>query len=226
MPTRSASARPQLPTKWLLGLIGCLLVYGLVQPTLNARLGWSLPSVASLVSDEPSPTAKGSAATAPPPPQSTASPQSTGSSTNQTTPAASQEAVETVEDYLKENPPGSEDYLSPGGLRYTRGSEEGHRLKHVAKHLEDQPDRPGKHGVFEGDMLQVLRLLDEAFERSQRGDRGTRQTKQDRRTVHEVTFDQVIGYVGGQDGGRNRNPPAKRVRLVVEGNRVITAFPF
>ncbi len=213
MPARLASTRPQLPTKWLLGLIGCLLVYGLVQPTLNTRLGWTLPSITSLLSDEPSATAKSSTTTAP------TSPQSTGTT-------ASQPAVETVEDFLTESAPGTEDYLSPGGLRYTRGSEEGHRLKHVARHLEDQPTRPGKHGVFDGDLLQVLRLLDEAFERSQRGDRGTRQTMQDQRTVHEVTFDQVIGYVGGRDGERNRNPPAKRVRLVVEGNRVITAFPF
>jgi len=223
MPARPASTRPQLPTKWLLGLIGCLLVYGLVQPTLNTRLGWTLPSVASLLSDEPSATGKSSPTPAPPKTNSSAS------NSTKTTPAretASQPAVETVEDFIKESAPGTEDYLSPGGLRYTRGSEEGHRLKHVAKHLEDQPTRPGKHGVFDGDLLQVLRLLDEAYERSQRDDRGTRQTEQDRRTVHEVTFDQVIGYVGGRDGERNRNPPAKRVRLVLEGNRVITAFPF
>jgi hypothetical protein len=121
---------------------------------------------------------------------------------------------------------GNEDYLSPAGLRFTRGSEEGHRLKHLAKHLEDQPDRPGKHGVFYGDMPQVLKWLDEAYGRASAGAKGTSKREEEERTVYEVNFSKPIGYIGGRDGARQKNPDSKRLRMVVEGNRLITAFPF
>ena len=121
---------------------------------------------------------------------------------------------------------GREVYISPAGLRYTRGSEEGHRLKHIEKHLKDIPDRPGKHGVFDGDMAQVLRWIDDAFTRGKQGAKGVRKREEDGRTVYEVPFAKTIGYVGGRDGKRDNNPDAKRLRLVVEGDQVITAFPF
>jgi len=256
MPPRSNSLRSKLPTKWLLAIIGLLLIYGLAQPTLNSRFGWSLPSVASLLKqDAASPSKAGqdpskpsadttSASNAKKPPQSTSTNKQQRESEQRQSPPRGQsldaelghddsiaedmtgKATESVENFLHESAPGSEDFLSPAGLRYTRGSEEGHRLKHLAKHLEDQPNRPGKHGVFEGDLLQVLRWLDDAFERAKRGAKGTSQSAEDRRTIYEVNFDQAIGYIGGRDGKRSGNPSAKRVRLVVEGNRVITAFPF
>ena len=121
---------------------------------------------------------------------------------------------------------GREVYISPAGLRYTRGSEEGHRLMHLEKHLKDIPDRPGKHGVFDGDMAQVLRWIDDAFTRGKQGAKGVRKRDEDSRTVYEVPFTKRIGYVGGRDGKRDNNPDAKRLRLVVDGDQVITAFPF
>lgn len=121
---------------------------------------------------------------------------------------------------------GREVYVSPAGLRYTRGSEEGHRLKHLERHLKDIPDRPGKHGVFDGDMAQVLRWIDDAYTRGKQGAKGVRKRDEDRRTVYEVPFTKTIGYIGGRDGKRDNNPDAKRLRLVVDGDQVITAFPF
>ncbi len=121
---------------------------------------------------------------------------------------------------------GREVYVSPAGLRYTRGSEEGHRLKHIEKHLKDQPDRPGKHGVFDGDMAQVLRWIDDAYSRSKQGAKGVRKRDEDGRTVIEAPFAKPIGFIGGRDGKRTNNPEAKKLRLVVEEDRVITAFPF
>jgi hypothetical protein len=121
---------------------------------------------------------------------------------------------------------GREVYISPAGLRYTRGSEEGHRLKHIEKHLKDIPDRPGKHGVFDGDMAQVLRWIDDGYTRGKQGAKGVRKRQEDSRTVYEVPFTKPIGYVGGRDGKRDQNPDAKRLRLVVDGDQVITAFPF
>lgn len=121
---------------------------------------------------------------------------------------------------------GRDDYISPSGLRFTRGSDEGHRLKHLERHLEDQPDRPGKHGIFYGDMPQVIRWLDEAYDRASSGAKGTTRRDEDGRTVFEVNFSKPIGYIGGREGARQKNPDTKRLRLVVDGNRMITAFPF
>lgn len=121
---------------------------------------------------------------------------------------------------------GREEYMSPGGLRYTRGSAEGHRLKHIERHLKDQPSRPGSHGVFYGDMAQVIRWLDDTFDRAKSGAKGTRKKQEDRRLVLEAQFSKPVGYVGGQTGKRKGNPDAKWIRMVVEGDRVITAFPF
>ena len=121
---------------------------------------------------------------------------------------------------------GKEDYMSAGGLRYTPGSTEGHRLKHLERHLKDQPDRPSSHGVFYGDMPQVIRWLDDAYARAKAGERGTSRENQGKRTVYEASFEKPVGFVGGRTGARKGNPDARRIRLVVEGNRVITAFPF
>ncbi len=121
---------------------------------------------------------------------------------------------------------GGRRYLSAGGLQYNPGSEEGHRLKHIERHLVDDPDRPGKHGVFDGDMPQVLRWIDDGYGRAKRGAKGVRKTEEDGRTVYEIPFDKPIGYIGGRDGQRSGNPPAKRLRLVLDDTRVITAFPF
>lgn len=121
---------------------------------------------------------------------------------------------------------GRERYVSVEGLQYNPGSEEGHRLRHLERHLEDMPDRPGKHGVFNGHMEDALKWIDDAYARGKRGAKGVNKTEEDNRTVYEVPFSQPIGYIGGRDGKRAGNPPAKRLRLVVEGNKFITAFPF
>ena len=117
-------------------------------------------------------------------------------------------------------------YESPAGLVYGPGSEEGHRLKHIARHLEDQPDRPGSHGVFNGDMKAFLAAIDDAYTRAKKGAKGTSKKDDDGSVVYEVTFEKAIGFIGGESGGRKRNPSTKKIRLVVRGNNVITAFPF
>lgn len=117
-------------------------------------------------------------------------------------------------------------FQSPAGLMYVPGSEEGHRLKHLERHLEDQPNRPGSHGVFQGDMEQVLHWIDEAYTIAKKGGRGTKKYEDEDSTVFEATLDKTVGFIGGSDGRRKGNPPTKRVRIVVRGSNVITAFPF
>ncbi|MCY2982161.1 MAG: hypothetical protein NTY15_00815 [Planctomycetota bacterium] len=117
-------------------------------------------------------------------------------------------------------------YESPAGLVYGPGSEEGHRLKHIARHLEDQPNRPGSHGVFKGGMKPFLTTIDEGYVRAKKGAKGTTKKEDDGSMVYEITFDKAIGFIGGEAGGRKKNPATKKLRLVVRGSNVITAFPF
>ena len=121
---------------------------------------------------------------------------------------------------------GPKRYESAAGLVYGPGSEEGHRLKHIARHLEDQPDRPGSHGVFKGEMKAFLETIDEAYLRAKKGAKGTTKMEDDGSMVYEVTFEKAIGFIGGEAGGRKKNPPTKKIRVVVRGDNVITAFPF
>ncbi len=115
---------------------------------------------------------------------------------------------------------------STAGLVYAPGSQEGHRLKHVMRHDNDQPSRPGLHGVFDGDADDLLAVIDEAYLLVRAGSPQVQSRREGDRMVHEVDLRRRIGFVGGQQGRRLGNPPATQVRLVLEGDRVITAFPF
>jgi hypothetical protein len=115
---------------------------------------------------------------------------------------------------------------STAGLLYTPGSQEGHRLKHVLRHDNDQPSRPGPHGVFDGDADDLLAVIDEAYLLVKAGSPQIESRQEGQRMVHEVNLGRRIGFVGGQQGRRQGHPPATRVRLVLEEDRVITAFPF
>lgn len=119
---------------------------------------------------------------------------------------------------------GRDRYLSPAGLLYTPGSAEGHRLEHLKRHTADQPSRPGKHGVFDGGMEGALTSIEKAYEKAQAEQRTTTEVDGNR-TIYTVDMGKRIGYVGGREGNQKRKPMARRVRLVLEGNRVITAFP-
>lgn len=114
-------------------------------------------------------------------------------------------------------------WRSPGGLLYGPGSREGHRLRHVLRHARDDPDRPGEHGVFDGDQAAIVALLDEAFARSEQG--AGRVERDGPRSVVTVDLQRRVGYVGGQVGRRQGHPATRHVRLVLEGRNVITAYP-
>jgi hypothetical protein len=115
---------------------------------------------------------------------------------------------------------------STAGLLYTPGSQEGHRLEHVLRHDNDIPSRPGKHGVFDGDDSDLLAVIDEAYLLVREGSPRVQSQREGRRTVHNVDIGRRIGFVGGQDGARDGNPSATHVRLVLEEDRLITAFPY
>lgn len=116
-------------------------------------------------------------------------------------------------------------FQSPAGLIYQTGSADGHRLQHVLQHARDDLDKP-VHGVFTGSREEILALLDEVWTLSQeRGPPFVEQTTQGRRLIVTANLEREIGYVGGQSGKRQGNPLCRKVRLVLEETRVITAYP-
>lgn len=226
-----------LPVKWALVVVVVLILYALVQPLANSRFGWQLPTLATLLGEEePKPNPKKSTASHTSESTQTATQESSSkesSSKESSKKATNRRSIDHEDRGIQSDlrygilqEVGSDRYLSPSGLQYGPGSEEGHRLKHLERHLEDMPNRPGKHGVFEGDMAQVLKWIDEAYSRGMQGAKGVRALQEEGRTVYEVPFSQPIGYVGGRDGARLRHPPARQMRLVVQGKNFITAFPF
>ena len=118
-------------------------------------------------------------------------------------------------------PLGRDRFESTAGLVYSK-----YRIDHVMEHSHDNTDKPS-HGVYDvSTQAEVLALVDEAYEMSKKGkppqviieDEGAR-------TTYTVNMNRKIGRAGGQSGARNRNPPLKKVKIVLEGNEVITAYP-
>ncbi|MEZ6074538.1 MAG: hypothetical protein R3C56_02355 [Pirellulaceae bacterium] len=109
---------------------------------------------------------------------------------------------------------------------YTRGSAEGHRLKHLERPASRRPGSAWQTRRFQWRYATSPAWLDEAYTLAKRGGNGTKKNEEDGRTVYEVGFPEPVGYIGGREGRRDNHPDARHIRLVVDGNKVITAFPF
>jgi len=191
----------KIKLRWIVGIVVLVAGYLLLQPVLQRSLGIDLPGWRDLTTQQ-------SGA-----PGATQTPDSTKASPD--------DALEEI--YRS----GRGTYVSPVGLRYTRGSQQGHRLKHLMAHAEDDPDRPGQHGVFDSDdILEIVALVDTAYESASGGGPDTKTKHEDGRTIYEVNLGRRIGYIGGTSGNRRNHPAANYLRLVIDGDRVITAFPF
>ena len=248
-PQAIANVLRLIPAKWLVGMLVALVLYFFLQPKLNAWFGWNLPSIAAMAGNETpakpaypksaspkaaqpkaaqpkvaQPELASTQATEPKPAQpKTASTKPSGEPTKSPATAKTEQQDDSKYRILK--PLGRDRYESPAGLIYAPGSEEGHRLSHIARHLEDQPDRPGSHGVFDGDMAAFLVAIDDAYKRARGHAKGTKSRLEDGMTVYEAPFDQTIGYLGGTEGARKKNPKLKKLRLVLRDRNLITAFP-
>lgn len=248
-PQAIANVLRLIPAKWLVGMLVALVLYFFLQPKLNAWFGWNLPSIAAMAGNEtpakPASTKPAStkpASPKPPQPKSAqaelASTKSTKPRTTESNAASTKPSAETTSSpatakaqdqddwkFRILKPLGRDRYESPAGLIYAPGSEEGHRLSHIARHLEDQPDRPGSHGVFDGDMAAFLVAIDDAYKRARGHAKGTKSKLEDGMTIYEAPFDQTIGFLGGTEGARKKNPKLKKLRLVLRDRNLITAFP-
>lgn len=208
------ATRGRLGMRGLIGLVLAVVLYAaVIQPLAEKHWGLSLPTLGG---DPP-------VANAPADPPPTRPNERPRAESPRASSPASVDPGELTEVLTDE---GRGAYRSTGGLRYTRGSQQGHRLAHVLAHTRDKPDRVGQHGVFDDDdPATVVRLIDEAYAQALTG-RGTRTEREDDRTVYTIDLGRRIGYIGGQSGNRRNKPRAEHLKLVVEGDRLITAFPF
>ena len=227
-PSRMSSF-PRSRIAWIVAVV-LLAAYVLVRPTLERRWGISLPGI-PLGSEQ---TADLDGAT------SDAVATDTSPATSPTESAKEGERSGADSDSIADGDSGVDDQprlgqltevgndvlVSTAGLRYTPGSREGHRLKHVLRHDEDIPDRPGKHGVFDGDEQDLLAALDEAYLLVKQGSSQVSSNREGDRVVCEIDMQRRIGFVGGRDGKRDGNPPARHIRMVLEDDRLITGFPY
>ena len=195
-------AQKKLGTAGLLGLVVAAGLYVVViQPWVATRFGLTLPTLVD-VSDAPAPQKS--------PPAAAEKPQLEVNGGD-------------LPGVLTEV--GRDAYRSTAGLRYTRGSQHGTRLAHLLAHTRDEPDRVGQHGVFDSDdPATVVHLVDEAYEKALTGKDTKRELEGDQ-TVYTIDMGRRVGYVGGQSGNRRGRPAARYLRLVVQGDRLITAFP-
>ncbi|TWT48582.1 hypothetical protein [Botrimarina hoheduenensis] len=206
--------RGRLSLRATIGLCLAAVLYVLVlQPLAKQTLGISLPSLPAI--DQPADK---------PAPQSRPAPERTPRS-GAGSPTGVPAAVDPADLPTVLTDRGRGVYESSGGLRYTRGSQQGHRLAHVMAHTLDEPDRVGQHGVFDtNDPAEVVRLIDEAYGLALAGKQTTTQ-REEGRTIYTVNLRRRIGYIGGESGARKGHPSAQYLKLVIDGDRVITAFP-
>ncbi len=202
-------------------VFGAVVVYTIAQPQLNQRLGWSLPGLFE------EPAAK-QAANGEKPADRPARPLETDAANAKVADFPAGDTASTVADLelgqLRDL--GRDVKMSAAGLVYAPGSAEGHRLDHVLRHSRDDPDRPGSHGVFDGGREGTLAVIDEAYLLTKEGGGAAVKTERDgNRTVYTVSMGRPIGFVGGSVGRRQDNPKTTRVRLVLEGVKIITAYP-
>ncbi len=108
------------------------------------------------------------------------------------------------------------------------GPRQEHRIDHVLRHSADQPNRQGSHGVFDGDTVAILKLLDDAYTMIKNDSPDVRiDSTEGNRVAYTINFKRRIGYKGGQSGGRQNHPQPKILRLILQSDdRVMSAFPF
>jgi hypothetical protein len=117
-------------------------------------------------------------------------------------------------------------WLSPAGLRYAGRDPAGlTRVEHIQRHLQDQPDRSGPHGVFDGGERVAFAVIDEAWQLA--ASKKIAPRREGDRSSYLVPLGRRVGFLGGRDGKERGNPPLQRVFIVFETGtkNIVTAYP-
>jgi hypothetical protein len=125
---------------------------------------------------------------------------------------------------LKQLEPGV--WVSPAGLRYAGRDPAGlTRVEHIRRHVKDQPDRAGPHGVFDGGDGVAFAIIDEAWQLAEQ--KGLTPQRDGQRSTYLVSLGRRIGFLGGEEGKQRGHPPLQRVFIVFETGtkNIITAYP-
>ncbi|MCA9077468.1 MAG: hypothetical protein KDA93_20750 [Planctomycetaceae bacterium] len=205
--SRKTPTASKLSARTSMILVGLVIAYVLLQPSLERWLGIELPSLID---------ASGEVADHPPRQPKEAEP-----------PNDDVRSAETSTGELGQlHEIGGRVFVSTAGLHYRPGSQEGHRIDHILRHCRDDRSRP-VHGIFDGDREEILAIIDEAYLTTQeRGPPEAHNKREENRTVWTVDLGRRIGYVGGQSGERSNHPPAHHLKLILEdGNNVVSAYP-
>jgi len=117
-------------------------------------------------------------------------------------------------------------WVTTAGLRYTGRDAKGMTRKaHVLRHAKDQPNRTGSHGVFDANGDDVFKVIDEAWGLIK--SKNIRPSTEGDSQTYLVPMGRKIGYLGGKNGARRKNPALRSIFIVVrKGTKdVVTAFP-
>ena len=116
--------------------------------------------------------------------------------------------------------------MSPAGLRYQgRDPQQLTRVEHIMRHVRDQPNRDGPHGVFDGGKGIAFAVIDEAWALAQKKKLSPK--REGDRSSYTIRMNRRVGYLGGTVGKAKGHPPLDRVFIVFETGtkNIITAFP-
>lgn len=213
----SAKHNPRIPWRRIIpvGMVLLVLGYSYSRPTLERWFNVSLPAITD--QDHASNRDSGRDSKGSFDPYKVTLPTKNADSNS-----SSQEVAGGTFD-LKEV--GRDRYQTPAGLLYTMGPRGEHRIEHVMRHGSDQPNRP-THSVFlKGDQDSVLKLIDQAYELAKSKSPRAKYESSKGNDKYDVDMQRKVGYDGGKKGQRNNHRSLNKVRMILDGNRVITAFP-
>ncbi|MEZ6095117.1 MAG: hypothetical protein R3C03_12955 [Pirellulaceae bacterium] len=211
----------------LIVIIVLILAYHFGRPSLEQMLGMKLPALTGDNSAEVASEKDGGG--------DSSTNSSMDSAKSSSTPNMSSKPNDSSESKSKSasskfelTPAGGQRLRSPAGLIYDMGPGGEHRVDHVMAHATDNPQRP-VHSVFNGDRNEILAMIDEAYTMIKNGDRNVKKQKSDDykdRFEYTIKMNKDVGYKGGRNGKRDNYPKLRSLRLILENDRVITAYPY
>ena len=216
MNIRTKERKPNYRQIIVIGLVVLAGIYHFSRPTLEKWFNTSLPSITQ--DDDRRASNDGDSdynydAALPDSESKSKSKDGGGSSGNSNPGKAARDWLQDI---------GGNKFKSPAGLIYTGGRE--HRVDHVLLHCKDDPSKP-THGIFVGDAVTVMKLVDEAYELAKSGSNKSDSKRSGDKMTHTVSMGRVVGHTGGKKAKRKGRKELRRVKLVLADNRVITAFP-